>query len=175
MPWLDEALAEYSVKIYRERLQGPRAAALLERQRWQTPLDLLITQNEDSPLNRTVGSFGDGQQYETVIYGKGALFYSRVRQVLGDRRFQRFLRDYLAEHRYRIVNTTTWYEMLARLQLPELELLFDEWVGDASPAPPTPAPPQEDEESGEGGNGTDDNGTDGNGVEENGEEVPDTL
>ncbi len=37
MPWLDEALAEYSVKIYSERLHGPRAAAFLERRRWQTP------------------------------------------------------------------------------------------------------------------------------------------
>ena len=148
MPWLDEALAEYSVKLYYERLQGPREAATLERQRWQTPLDLLISQAEDAPLNRDVGSFDDGQQYETVIYGKGALFYSRMRQVLGDRRFQRFLREYLNEYRYQIVDTATWYETLGRLQLPELEMLFDEWV-DALPAQ-TPSLVPGDEEGEEG-------------------------
>jgi hypothetical protein len=156
MPWLDEALAEYSVKIYYERLQGPRDAALLERQRWQTPLDLLIAQGNDAPLNRSVDTFENGQQYETVIYGKGALFYSRMRQVLGDRRFQRFVREYLAEHRYQIVNTEEWHEALDKLQLPELELLFDEWVGDIVAPLPAPEPDEdrgeedgEDEEDGE--------------------------
>lgn len=160
MPWLDEALAEYSVKLYYERLHGPRDALLLERQRWQTPLDLLTAQDEDSQLNRAVGSFVDGQQYETVIYGKGALFYSQLRAILGDRRFQRFLREYLAEHRYQIVNTESWHEALEKLQLPELELLFEDWVGDLSPVLPTPTPSVDE---GEGDSG------------ESEEEVPDTL
>jgi aminopeptidase N len=161
MPWLDEALAEYSVKLYYERLQGPREAASLERRRWQTPVDLLISQEQDAQLNRGVDSFKGGQQYETVIYGKGALFYSRMRQVLGDRRFQRFVRDYLAEYRYQIVDTQAWHEALNKLQLPELEMLFEKWVGDTQPAPLTPEPEE-----------TDDGGTDEGEVEE---EVPDTL
>jgi hypothetical protein len=164
MPWLDEALAEYSVKLYYERLRGPLEAATLERQRWQTPFDLLIGQSQDAPLNRPVESFEGGQQYETVIYGKGALFYSRMRQVLGDRRFQRFMREYLAAHRYQIVDTAAWHEELDKLQLPELEILFEEWVGDIQPGLPTPVP--------------DDDGVEEEGEDENGEveeEVPDTL
>lgn len=178
MPWLDEALAEYSVKIYYERLEGPREASLLERQRWQTPLELLISQAEDAPLNRSVGSFDDGQQYETVIYGKGALFYSRMRQILGDRRFQRFLREYLAENRYQIVNTETWYDALKKLQLPELELLFSEWVGDVAPLPATPEPDNsqngKDEGDGEGANEGDGENSDGENSDGE-EEVPDTV
>jgi aminopeptidase N len=175
MPWLDEALAEYAVKLYYERLHGPREAALLERQRWQTPYDLLIAQDGDAPINRGVGSFEDGLHYETVIYGKGALLYSRIRQVLGDRRFQRFLREYLAEHRYQIVNTETWHEALDKLQLPELEQLFEEWVGDAAPITPTPEP---DEDDGEGGGEDDseDGGGERNGENGEVEEVaPDTI
>ena len=139
MPWVDEALAEYSVKLYYERLHGPQDASLLERQRWQTPLDMLASANEDESLNRPVDSFENGQQYETVIYGKGALFYDRMREVLGDRRFQRFVRDYLANHRYQIVDTTAWRKSLDALQLPELEMLFDDWVGEEF-VPPTPTP-----------------------------------
>ena len=164
MPWLDEALAEYSVKIYYERLHGPRDAALLERQRWQTPYELLAAQDEDVPINRAVGSFEDGLQYETVVYGKGALFYSRMREVLGDRRFQRFMREYLAEHRYQIVDTQAWHDALDKLQMPELELLFEDWIGDIKPIVPTPVP----DGSEEGGDGSEENGD----VEE---EVPDTL
>lgn len=148
MPWLDEALAEYSVKVYYERLHGPRDASLLERQRWQTPLDLLDSPSAALPLNRPVESFDDGLQYETIVYGKGALFYSQLRSVLGDRRFQRFLREYLDKHRYQIVDSGSWYEAMEMLQLPELEALFTEWVGDAQPTPPTPIP--DDDEDGEG-------------------------
>jgi hypothetical protein len=168
MPWLDEALAEYSLKLYYERLHGPRSASILERQRWQTPLDLLLSSSEDEPLNRSVESFGTGQQYETIIYGKGALFYSRLREILGDRRFQRFLRDYLADHRYQIVDTETWREALLTLQLPELEMLFDEWVGEELPPEPTPLPNAPEDEDGSSDEPSGENGE----VEE---EVPDTL
>ena len=164
MPWLDEGLSEYSVKIYFERLQGPRPAALLERQRWQTPLDLLQAQAKDAQLNRPVGSFEDGLQYETIVYGKGALFYSRMREVLGDRRFQRFLREYLADHRYQIVDTKTWHAALATLQLPELEALFEEWVGEVELPRATPEPTDDAGDGGESGENGD--------IEE---EVPDTL
>lgn len=166
MPWLDEALAEYSVKLYYERLRGPHEAALLERQRWQTPLDLLVAQDEDTPLNRAVESFGDGQQYETVIYGKGALFYSQMRATLGDRRFQRFMREYLTDYRYQIVDTAAWHEELEKLQLPELELLFEEWVGNITSPRLTPTP--EENDSGE-------NGDSNNGDDEVEEETPNTL
>lgn len=166
MPWLDEALAEYSVKLYDERLHGPRSAALLERQRWQTPLDLLAAPVAALTLNRSVESFDDGLEYETIIYAKGALFYSHLRTILGDRRFQRFLREYMADHRYQIVDTEAWYEALKKLQMPELDRLFDEWVGDAKPMPPTPTPVPDDP--------LDEDGDDaGNGEVE--EEVPDTL
>lgn len=148
MPWLDEGLAEYSVKLYFERLYGPREGALLERQRWQTPFDLLSARGQDQQLNRPVDSFADGLQYETVIYGKGALLYSRLREELGDRRFQRFLRDYLEDFRYQIVDTQRWQARLAALQLPQLDALFEEWIG--LPTQPTPAPAEEGDQEPDG-------------------------
>jgi hypothetical protein len=62
------------------------------------------------------------------------------------------------------------------LQLPELESLFDEWVGDPKPMPPTPTPVPDD--------GLEDNSLEDNSLEESGddagngeveEEVPDTV
>ncbi len=37
-PWLDEALAEFSMQIYMEQMRGIDDGELLLRQRWQTPL-----------------------------------------------------------------------------------------------------------------------------------------
>ncbi len=127
------------------------------------------------PLNRSVESFEDGPLYETTIYGKGALFYSKLRQVLGDRRFQHFLREYLAQHRYQIVDTKTWHESLEKLQLPELEALFEDWVGGVKPVLPTPVPNELEDEGTENG-GTENGGTENGGTENDAEEeVPDTL
>ena len=148
-PWLDEALAEYSVKLYFEKLYGDAEASLLQAQRWQTPFDLLVGQDEDALLNQPVDSFDNSSQYETIVYGKGALLYDRIHTALGDRRFKRFLDDYLDAHRWGIVTTADWRAAITALQLPELDLLFQDWVGTTTRQPvvvttPTPEPTDED-------------------------------
>jgi aminopeptidase N len=142
-PWLDEPLAEYSVRLYYELLHGNPKAELLELQRWAGPLDLLRTSEGDAPIGGAVDSHATGSQYETIVYAKGALFYSRLREILGDRQFRRFLRDYLERYRYQIVDVDAWRAAVAELGMPELDTLFEEWVGVAPPvqvgsAPPTP-------------------------------------
>lgn len=134
LPWLDEALAEYSVRVYYQHLYGPSRADLLVRQRWQTPLDLLIARDQDAPINQPVDAFANGSQYETVVYGKGALFYTQLQQALGERRFHRFLRDYFSRHRYGLVDLATWRDELSALQLPSVDALIRDWIG-PSPQP----------------------------------------
>jgi hypothetical protein len=128
MPWLDEGLAEYSVKLYYEGLRGESVAGGLQRQRWQTPLALLAERDAIVALDRPVDSFESGSQYETVVYGRGALLYDNLRRILGDRPFRRFLREYLQNHRYQIVDTEMWREAILALEEPEAERLYQEWV-----------------------------------------------
>ncbi len=139
-PWLDEAIAEYSVRLYYELLYGGRDAEVLTWQRWQTPVDLLEQQDEGLLLGRRVDSFETSSQYETVIYAKGALFYDHLRELLGDRAFRRFLRGYLEQHRYQIVDGEQWRATLAELQQPGLDALYGEWVGAAARPEATPLP-----------------------------------
>ena len=75
-----------------------------------------------------MGDFASSSLYETVIYAKGALFYDSLRQTLGNRRFKRFLRDYLTTHRYGIVTTEDWLEAVRALNTPSLEVLYESWV-----------------------------------------------
>jgi hypothetical protein len=148
-PWLDEALAEYSMKIYMEAMRGEDDAGVLQVQRWQTPLDGLKGKGQDTPVNQPVASFLNGTQYETIVYGKGALFYDLIRDAVGTRRFDRFLHAYLQAHRWGIVDTDEWLAALADLPDPTLGPLFQQWI--AAPAPqvsrtqaegtPTPAVP----------------------------------
>jgi hypothetical protein len=127
-PWIDEALAEYSMKIYMEELRGRRDADGLVFTRWQIPWNGLRDRGADTLVNQRVDSFADGLQYETIVYGKGALFYEALRAELGDRDFFRFLDRYLERHRYGIVDTAIWQAELAALQNPAVDALYAEWI-----------------------------------------------
>jgi hypothetical protein len=148
-PWLDEALAEYSMKIYMEAMRGEDDAGRLQVRRWETPLEGLRAKGQDTAVDQPVASFLNGTQYETIVYGKGALFYDQIRDAVGTRRFDRFLHNYLDAHRWGIVDTDTWLAALRDLPDPALGQLFEDWI--AAPVPqvsrteppgtPTPAAP----------------------------------
>ena len=140
-PWLDEALAEYSMRLYFEALYGKDRAADVERQRWKVPLDLLAAQEGNTNLNRPVDAFENGSQYETIVYAKGALLYSEIRKALGDREFRTFLNEYLERYRYQIVTTEQWLDAIKELGKPDLLKLYREWVEPPGGSPaPTPSP-----------------------------------
>lgn len=132
-PWIDEALAEFSMMIYMENMRGTDDAGALAVRRWQTPLNGLVAKGEDTAVNQPVPDFRDGNQYETVVYGKGALFYDRLRAEIGDRRFDRFLQNYLEQHRWGIVDTDSLLADLRDLPDPALLRLFEEWITQPRP------------------------------------------
>ncbi|MEZ4614905.1 MAG: M1 family aminopeptidase [Caldilineaceae bacterium] len=132
-PWLDEALAEYSMKLYLESLRGDDDASELQLSRWDNPVKGMRTVGDATLIDQAVGDFDSSSLYETVVYAKGALFYDSIRKTLGERRFNRFLREYLAAHRYGIVTTEDWLDAVRELNTPALEVLYEEWV--RRPAP----------------------------------------
>lgn len=140
-PWLDEALAEYSMKLYLEELRGTTPAGNLLLSRWSLPVKGMRTEGDATLVNQAVSDFATSSLYETVVYAKGALFYDSVRQSLGDRRFNHFLRDYLADNRYGIVTTRDWLQAIHDLNTPEIEVLYEEWIHRPPPrVAPTPTP-----------------------------------
>lgn len=128
-PWLDEGLAEYSMRLYREKLVGSDSGDLLQYQRWQVPLKNLKDRGRDALVDQPVESFINGTQYETIVYGKGALFYAQLREALGERPFFRFLQTYLNGHRYQIVNEDEFQAALHVLGKPEIMRLYRDWIG----------------------------------------------
>ena len=144
-PWLDEALAEYSMKLYLEQLRGGGSASRLQTSRWDEPVKELKSTGDAVLINQTVKEFASGSLYETIVYGKGALFYDAIRETLGDRRFVRFLQQYFAAHRYAIVNTEDWLAAVHELNTPALEVLYEEWVRRPQPSlNPTATPVADD-------------------------------
>lgn len=126
LPWLDEALAEFSLKLYMEEVYGQGTADNMQNARWQVRVNSL--QNSALPIDQPVDAFSSSPVYEAIIYSKGALFYAAVRDIVGPRVFERFLQDYLANHRYGIVDTADWVQDLLALNNDEVNRMFTQWI-----------------------------------------------
>ncbi len=142
-PWIDEGLAEYSSRIYYEAVHGAGAADILESRRWQVVVDGLISREEDAALNQPVMAFADSIQYEGVVYAKGALFFSTIRRSLGERAFEEFLENYLANNLYGIVTPETLLAELRQINPQVADVLYTEWIGPLSARAADVATPQE--------------------------------
>jgi len=127
-PWLDEALAEFSVKLYYDALRGQTGGSKLQTNRWQAPLATMKQREQDTMINQPVDSFASSKQYETIIYAKGALFYENMYNLLGKADFQHFLQTYVQNYRYQIVDTQSWLDTIGELENPDLTELYQDWI-----------------------------------------------
>jgi hypothetical protein len=130
LPWIDEGLAEYSTKLYYESMRGKTFADFFQQQRWQAVMDGMRGRGEDAPLSQPVMAYVDGRIYESIVYGKGALFYDSLRQSLGERQFEDFLKAYVKEYSHQIVTPTDLLDLLRRYNPQVAESLYRVWIDD---------------------------------------------
>jgi len=129
MPWMDEGISEYASKLYYQAIRGRSFAESLQARRWQAVIDLLTARGADAPLNQPVAIYEDGAQYESVVYGKGALFYDAIRQALGERQFEAFLKSYQKNYRFQIVTPTDLLTELRTYDPQVADSLYQKWIG----------------------------------------------
>ena len=80
-PWLDEGLAEFSMYDYFAARYGEPKAQQLRELRWQLPMASLQRRGKDAPIGLPVRDYKEN--YETLVYGKGAEFFATLRDELG--------------------------------------------------------------------------------------------
>ena len=127
-PWLDESIAEYSIKLYMESIYGDETARELKAERWQKRVNTLA--DPTIALDQPVMAYETAGIYEAIVYSKGALFYDMLRTELGPLQFERFLKQYYERYRYQIVDTDDWRNELGLLKNERLLDLYEEWVKD---------------------------------------------
>jgi len=99
-PWLDEGLAEFSMYFYFLGRHGQPAADLLRLQRWEAAVAANAQRGLDAPIGRPVLEY-KRDAYETIVYGKGALFFATLRDEMGEQAFCKLLRTYVERFRWR--------------------------------------------------------------------------
>ena len=126
-PWLDEGLAEYSTYFYYEDVYGQPVAERLLQNRWVIPVNYARGQGLDAPLGLPAFEYSS-HNYETIVYGKGALFFDALRQRLGDARFHQALRAYLEQYKYRIATGADLQRVIEETSGESVDDLFTTWV-----------------------------------------------
>ncbi len=125
-PWLDEGLAEYSMYEYIAGRYGEPAAERLRQLRWEIPVKQVALRGGDMPIGLPVRDYKDN--YETLVYGKGALFFATLRDELGPATFQRLLQTYLERYRWRIATPAEFQALAEEVSGKDLSGLFEKWV-----------------------------------------------
>lgn len=126
-PWLDEGLTEYSTYFYYEEIYGKRAADALRKTRWEIPYAYVQARDMDAPLGLPATSYSP-ENYETIVYAKGALFFHTLREKLGDEIFLKALRRYRETYAYRVATAQDIEQIFESVSGQNLQGLFTTWV-----------------------------------------------
>ncbi len=103
-PWLDEAMATYSEKLYYEHA----APGALDW--WQSlRIDYYGPQGM---INLPVSEYRYYEPYRNAVYLNGATFLQGLRDLIGDDAFFGFLKDYATKYAYQRVTTKDFFDTL---------------------------------------------------------------
>jgi hypothetical protein len=118
-PWLDEALATYSERIYYENL-----AANLLPEWWAYRVDFYQPKGFiDIPVAQGQGF----RPYTNAVYLRGAHFLEDLRQRIGDEIFFAFLRDYLNQFNGKIATAADFFTVLRQHTHADLSDLISQY------------------------------------------------
>lgn len=130
-PWLDEGLAEFSTFFYVQKINGQRIADRLVQRRWQLAYELARQRGQDAAVNQPVGAFASN--YETLVYGKAALFHHALWEAMGQEQYLTLLRRYAEQYRFREATPADFLSLAVELGGPEVEQLYQRWIVQVEP------------------------------------------
>ena len=105
-PWLDEALATYSERLFNESFS-------LEKGIWWSYWRLDLPENNNCPVDISIYGFYDYNCFYTEsVYTRGALFMQALRDRIGDQSFLDFLKDFATQFAYQRAETHDFFTVL---------------------------------------------------------------
>ena len=132
--WIDESLTSFSESTYLRYVYGEdsqRVADYIQNSRSAYNFFRGSPGAVDFPMNTpadTLNQYPGGIGF--VVYVKGRVFYTELRELIGPEAFMKGLRSYFAENKYGIVNSGEMIQHMEAASGRELDAFFYEWVGD---------------------------------------------
>jgi aminopeptidase N len=128
-PWVDEAVVQYVTGLYYHDVHGS-AAAKSYRSSWLSRWDRV--DRAEIPIGLRAGDYAPNE-YSPIVYGRGPFFLMALEQEMGQPDFERFLREYYEQHKWRIGTTESFRQVAEEHCGCDLGPLFEQWVYKGSP------------------------------------------
>jgi len=126
-PWVDEALANYSAIVYFEAIRGKGYASGVLQQVLRAPYEAAVRNGQDAVVDQPVAAF-TRQNYSSIVYSKGALFFDALRQKVGDDVFFKILQEYFRQYQYKIADGPDLLSLAEQVSGQNLQALYKEWI-----------------------------------------------
>ncbi len=123
-PWLDEAMAQYMTYLYFYDRYGADVANSNKDSWWERwgRVDL-----EPKPIGLPVEAY-DSNEYGPIVYGRGPLFFDQLSQIMGQEKFDQFLKEYFTIYAWKVATSQDFQSLAETTCSCDLEYLFNEWV-----------------------------------------------
>jgi aminopeptidase N len=123
--WLNEGFASYFDNLYLEHNKGEEAFRLKMDQEHRSYMA------GDQSVRRSIVESryqNPDDLFEGVTYAKGASVLNSLRGLIGDEAWWRGIKNYLAEHKYHVVDTDDFKKVMEKASGRDLGWFFDQWV-----------------------------------------------
>jgi len=87
----------------------------------------LVKRKADAPIGLPAKDY-PRDVYETIVYGKGALFFATLRDEIGPEAFSKLLRTYLERYQWEMATPADFKALAEEVSGTNLDALFAKWV-----------------------------------------------
>jgi len=98
------------------------------RSYFQERCQSLIEKGRDAVVNQPVSSFDGWEQYDTIVYLKGALFFDALQEEVGDETYFEIMRRYYEEYKYGIATPDGLMRIAEEVSGRDLDELYRRWI-----------------------------------------------
>ncbi len=131
-PWVDESLTNWSSMLYFEdRYNRARSAQMMEAHLKTAYAMARMLGTPDDRADKRTSDYVSNLQYGGLVYGKGALFYAHLRELMGDGAFFAALNAYFADYDGRLSNAGALIDEFKRAEpgkASDIEALYERWI-----------------------------------------------
>ena len=123
--WLWHGLAEFSTLLYVK----DNANETLYQQTIQAELEKALAFEQSASIRNAPKQLDDQTApYRSVVFNKGALVFNMLRQLIGEEKFDKMLRDYYAKNEGKNVTLDEFEALATRTAGRDLRFFFGQWV-----------------------------------------------
>lgn len=126
--WIDEPLTQYSTLEYFRQRYGQEAFDLIYERYIKLGVGVLLEASEgEDTLNRPLDKFSEND-YTTLIYNKGTMMYKDLNDLMGDERFDLFLRTLFERYRFGVVKGNEFISLVSEAAGEDMSGFFANWL-----------------------------------------------